>query len=63
MDAEPGVDDAALEALAARDWQVKRWPERNLYFGGVQAVVRESDGRDLRRRRSRAAAAWPSQVD
>ncbi len=44
MEAEPGVDEAALEALAARDWQVKRWQERNLYFGGVQAVVRGSDG-------------------
>ena len=45
VDAEPGVDEAALEALAARDWQVKRWHERNLYFGGVQAVVRDADGR------------------
>jgi gamma-glutamyltranspeptidase/glutathione hydrolase len=44
VEAEPGVDEAALEALAARDWQVKRWQERNLYFGGVQAVVRGSDG-------------------
>ena len=40
VDAEPGVDEEALAALGARDWQVKRWHERNLYFGGVQAVVR-----------------------
>ena len=45
VDAEPGVDDAALDALAARDWEIKRWEERNLYFGGVQAVVRDADGR------------------
>ena len=45
VDAEPGVDGAALDALAARDWEVKRWEERNLYFGGVQAVVRDADGR------------------
>ena len=44
MDAEPGIDEAALSALAERDWQVKRWQERNLYFGGVQAVVRGADG-------------------
>lgn len=44
VDAEPGVDEGALAALEARDWQVKRWHERNLYFGGVQAVVRDADG-------------------
>ena len=61
VDAEPGVDDAALEALAARDWQVKRWHERNLYFGGVQAVVRDSDGRISAGgdpRRGGVAVAW-----
>ncbi len=45
VEAEPGVDEHALAALAERDWQVKRWQERNLYFGGVQAVVRDADGR------------------
>ena len=25
-------------------WTLRRWDEHNLYFGGVQAVVREPDG-------------------
>ena len=45
VDAEPGVDEHALDALRARDWKVKQWHERNLYFGGVQAVARTADGR------------------
>jgi len=35
---EPGLDDAAIAALAQR-WPLNRWPERNLYFGGVHAVA------------------------
>ncbi len=45
IDAEPGVDKAALVALETRGWRLRRWRERNLYFGGVQAVVRDADGR------------------
>ena len=41
VEAEPGVDEAALEALEADGWEVRRWHERNLYFGGVQAVARD----------------------
>ena len=41
MEAEPGVDEAALEELERGGWQVVRWQERNLYFGGVQAVARD----------------------
>jgi len=44
IDAEPGVDGPALESLGASGWTLRRWDERNLYFGGVQAVVREADG-------------------
>ena len=60
MDAEPGVDPAALDALERRGWTVRRWEERNLFFGGVQAVARDrSDGRADRRAATRAAAASP----
>jgi gamma-glutamyltranspeptidase/glutathione hydrolase len=44
VDAEPGIDEQALGRLAARGWTVRRWRERNLYFGGVQAVARAADG-------------------
>jgi gamma-glutamyltranspeptidase/glutathione hydrolase len=44
VDAEPGVDAGALDSLESRGWRLKRWQERNLYFGGVQAVVRAADG-------------------
>jgi gamma-glutamyltranspeptidase/glutathione hydrolase len=35
---EPGWDAAIVGALEGR-WPVSRWPQRDLYFGGVQAVV------------------------
>ena len=41
VEAEPGVDEDALAALEADGWKVRRWHERNLYFGGVQAVARD----------------------
>jgi gamma-glutamyltranspeptidase / glutathione hydrolase len=44
IDAEPGVDAQALDWLAGRDWKLRRWHDRNLYFGGVQAVVRDASG-------------------
>jgi gamma-glutamyltranspeptidase / glutathione hydrolase len=47
IDAEPGVDESALESLAANGWQLRRWDERNLYFGGVQAVVRDPASRAM----------------
>ena len=42
VEAEPGIDPAALAELERAGWPVDRWTERNLYFGGVQAVVRDS---------------------
>jgi gamma-glutamyltranspeptidase/glutathione hydrolase len=39
--AEPGIDEAALERLKASGYEVVRWRERNLFFGGVQAVARD----------------------
>ena len=35
---EPGWPDDVVDALAAR-WPVTQWAQRDLYFGGVQAVV------------------------
>jgi len=43
VDAEPDVDPEALAALEAGGYGVRRWAERNLYFGGVQAVVRDPE--------------------
>jgi gamma-glutamyltranspeptidase/glutathione hydrolase len=37
IQAEPGFTADALASLE-RTWRVNRWTERNLYFGGVQAV-------------------------
>ena len=37
LQVEPGFDDGVLEALRRRR-HVNVWPEKNLYFGGVQAV-------------------------
>jgi gamma-glutamyltranspeptidase/glutathione hydrolase len=42
VDAEPGIDADALERLEASEWRVRRWSEQNLFFGGVQAVARNS---------------------
>jgi gamma-glutamyltranspeptidase/glutathione hydrolase len=55
VDAEPGVSEEGLAALERDGWKVQRWRERNLYFGGVQAVARDpasgalSGGGDPRR--------------
>jgi gamma-glutamyltranspeptidase/glutathione hydrolase len=43
VEAEPGVDPRALEDLRAEGYSVQRWTERNLFFGGVQAVARDAD--------------------
>jgi gamma-glutamyltranspeptidase/glutathione hydrolase len=55
VQAEPGIDEEALARIEARGVPVVRRPERNLYFGGVQAVARDpatgtlSGGGDPRR--------------
>ncbi len=41
VQAEPGIDEAALERLEARGYEVVRWPQRNVFFGGVHAVTRD----------------------
>lgn len=47
VDAEPGVDEAALAALEDGGWRLRRFEERNLYFGGVQLVARDPATGDL----------------
>jgi gamma-glutamyltranspeptidase/glutathione hydrolase len=47
LEAEPGVDPATLDALERDGWKVERWQERNLYFGGVQAVARDPETGEL----------------
>lgn len=55
VDAEPGIPPDALDALESAGWRTRRWADRNLYFGGVQAVLRDpstgalSGGGDPRR--------------
>ena len=36
---EGGFDDSVADALDERGYNVVRWRDRNLYFGGVSAVA------------------------
>ncbi len=47
VEAEPGIDEAALAALEAEGRDVTRFSERSLYFGGVQAVARDLETGEL----------------
>jgi gamma-glutamyltranspeptidase / glutathione hydrolase len=47
VDAEPGVDAAALDLLEQAGWTVRRWGELNLFFGGAQAVARNQETGEL----------------
>jgi gamma-glutamyltranspeptidase / glutathione hydrolase len=49
VNAEPGVDEAALTELERRGLQVRRWPARHHYFGGVSLVSRRGAAADPRR--------------
>jgi gamma-glutamyltranspeptidase/glutathione hydrolase len=49
VNAEPGVDEAALDELEARGLRVRRWPARHHYFGGVSVVSRAGAAGDPRR--------------
>ena len=49
VDAEPGVDEQALEALEARGLTVRRWEHLHHYFGGVSCVGRTGAAGDPRR--------------
>jgi gamma-glutamyltranspeptidase / glutathione hydrolase len=41
LSAEPGIDPDELDRLEAAGAQVDRWSDRNMFFGGVQAVARD----------------------
>jgi gamma-glutamyltranspeptidase/glutathione hydrolase len=43
MQLEPGFNEAAVTSLAKR-WPVNLWPSRDVYFGGVHAVVPGKEG-------------------
>jgi gamma-glutamyltranspeptidase/glutathione hydrolase len=45
LDCEGGFAAEVLDALAEAGEDVVRWPGRNLYFGGAQAVAACPDGR------------------
>lgn len=47
VQAEPGLDEAALGRIESRGVQVGRWPSINLFFGGVQAVARDPRSGEL----------------
>jgi gamma-glutamyltranspeptidase/glutathione hydrolase len=47
VQAERGIDPAALDRLEDRGWTVARWPSLNLFFGGVQAVARDPRSGEL----------------
>lgn len=49
VNAEPGVDEAALAELERQGLQIRRWPEQNYYFGGVSLVSRRGAAADPRR--------------
>jgi gamma-glutamyltranspeptidase/glutathione hydrolase len=48
IQAEPGVDEAALRRLEQRGYDVVRWHDRNVFFGGVHAVSRDPSTGELR---------------
>jgi gamma-glutamyltranspeptidase/glutathione hydrolase len=49
VNVEPGVDEAALAELETRGRNVRRWPDRHHYFGGVSVVSRNGAAGDPRR--------------
>jgi gamma-glutamyltranspeptidase/glutathione hydrolase len=49
VNAEPGVDEAALSEFEARGRAVRRWPTQHHYFGGVSVVSRAGAAGDPRR--------------
>jgi gamma-glutamyltranspeptidase/glutathione hydrolase len=57
VNAEPGVDEAALALLEERGRRVRRWPGPHHYFGGVSVVSRSGSAGDPRR--NGTAATFP----
>ena len=60
VNAEPEVDEGALEQLAATGLQVRRWPGRHHYFGGVSLVGRSGAAGDPRRSGHAATLTRPA---
>jgi gamma-glutamyltranspeptidase/glutathione hydrolase len=56
---EPGFDDDVLEALAAAGFEVRAWPARHHYFGGVSVVTPYDAAGDPRRSGAAAALSSP----
>jgi gamma-glutamyltranspeptidase/glutathione hydrolase len=54
---EPGLPGEVVTALEAQGLQVREWPDRHHYFGGVSVVARAGAAGDPRR--SGAAAEIP----
>jgi gamma-glutamyltranspeptidase/glutathione hydrolase len=54
---EPGLGNEVVAALEAHGLDVREWPERHHYFGGVSVVARTGAAGDPRR--SGSAAAVP----
>lgn len=44
LDVEPGFGDDAMHALADEYVNLNVWPSPNMFFGGVHAIQRRSDG-------------------
>jgi gamma-glutamyltranspeptidase/glutathione hydrolase len=57
VNAEPGVDERALEQLEATGLRVRRWSAQHHYFGGVSLVARAGAAGDPRRSGHAAAAS------
>jgi gamma-glutamyltranspeptidase/glutathione hydrolase len=49
LNAEPGVNEEALDELEAGGMQVRRWDSLHHYFGGVSAIGRSGAAGDPRR--------------
>src|SRR5581483_5253493 len=49
VNAEPGVDEGALQLLEQSGLAVRRWPALHHYFGGVSGVGRQGAAADPRR--------------
>jgi gamma-glutamyltranspeptidase/glutathione hydrolase len=49
IDAEPGIDERALEELESRGRDVRRWERLHHYFGGVSCIGRTGAAGDPRR--------------
>jgi gamma-glutamyltranspeptidase/glutathione hydrolase len=48
VQAEPGIDEGGLETLERAGYDVVRWDDRNVFFGGVHAVSRDPATGELR---------------